>query len=60
MSSLSTYLAQDLCGTSTCSWRKGFIASGLETLGTVGVESHPLPQYLQAKRANDPTGGPSS
>lgn len=60
MSTMSTY-TQDLAA-STCSWRKGFIACGVERLGTVGSleTTHHLPQYLQAKRANDPTGGPSS
>lgn len=53
MSSSSTTSKQALCGTSTCSWRRGFIALSVETVGS--LETYPRPFHLQAK-ANDPRG----
>lgn len=53
MSSSSTKTTQTCLGTSTRSWRRGFIALSVETVGC--LETYPRPFHLQAK-ANDPRG----
>lgn len=53
MTSSSTIFTQSLCGTSTCSWRKGIFALSVETVGS--LETYPRHFHLQAK-ANDPRG----